>query len=144
MTALTANATRKTRNLDGKKIGTYTVATSSTIYQGALVAVRADGRALPATAANPRRFIGMAEEQATGNAAGTVTIDVSWGYEALYDAAAALTAAFLATNASVSDDNQVTTPADAGTAALQVLVGEVIQLEGGDAWVYLRTTTAES
>ena len=56
----------------------------------------------------------------------------------LIDAAAALTKAYIGSNAAVADDNQVTTMSNAGTAGVRVRVGEVVSLEGGDAWVRLR------
>ena len=139
MTALAADASRRTRNLQGKSIASYVVATSAEIYVGSLVCVRgsADNRVLAGTIAASRKFVGMSEERATGNTAGTVRCRVSWGYEALIDASTVVTAGFVGVNVTIGDDNLVST---AGATATDVFVGEVIQLDGGDAdaWVALR------
>lgn len=135
MTALSADAIRKTRNRDGAKYHEYPVATSAVIYVGSLVNINAAGRAVAASDAAARTFAGLACESATGNAAGTVYCKVEWGVEALIDAAAALTAAYIGTNCAIADDNQVTTNS---ASSNNVLVGEFVSIEGGDAWVALR------
>ena len=145
MTALSAEASRKERNIQGKCVGRYPVGTGNTIYKGSLVVyMETTGRALAGTAAVTRSFLGVAEETATGNTGGTVSVDVAWGHEVLIDANAAATAAYVCANVAVADDNQVTTASDAGTAGVQVLVGEAIQIEGGDIWVALRQYTTKA
>ena len=138
--ALTAATTRATRANDQKSFADYVVGTSSTIYAGGLVCVNTTtGRAVAASAATGRKFLGLAEETKTGNSSGTVRCRVSWGHEALIDTpATGLTAAYIGSNAAVSDDNQVTSMSDAGTTAVRVRVGEVVEIEGGDVWVRLR------
>jgi len=145
MAALTAEARRSRRNYEAKSIASYVVGTGAVIYQGGLVALNlTTGRAVAATAAASRRFLGLAEETATGDTSGTVSVEVSWGYETLVNALAALTTAYTGANCAISTDNDVTTASGAGTAGVQVLVGEVVQFEGGDAWVALRQYSYEA
>lgn len=136
MTALSASAIRKTRNRDGAKYAEYVVGTGATIYAGSLCAINTStGRVVAATDAAARKFVGLATEAATGDTAGTVRCKIEWGIEALVDANTDLTTAYIGSNCSIADDNQVET---ASTSSNDVLVGEVIELEGGDAWVALR------
>lgn len=145
MAALTAEARRSVRNYEARRTGKYAVGTGATVYQGGLVALNlSTGRAVAATAAASRRCLGMAEETKTGNTAGSVSVEVSWGYETLINAATALTTAYTGANCAVSTDNDVTTASAAGTAGVQVLVGEVVQFEGGGAWVALRNFSYEA
>lgn len=138
--ALSAATTRATRAADQKSYADYVVGTSATIYAGGLVCINTStGRAVAASAATNRKFVGLAEETKTGNSGGTVRCRVSWGHEALIDTpATGITAAYIGSNAAISDDDQVTSMSDAGTTAVRVRVGEVVEIESGDAWVRLR------
>jgi hypothetical protein len=149
MTALSAAARRQRRNI-GNAIyyDDIAVGTGAVIYQGALVGW--DGaRALPANnATSIVAFLGMADfldgsESVTGNTAGTVKCRVVSNIEVLLDAASALTATYIGSDAAAEDDNQVTTGSDAGTAALQIRVGRITQIEGGDAWVHLNNIAGQ-
>ena len=138
MTALTADASRRTRNLQGKQIASYVVATSAVIYVGSLVCVRgsADNRVLVASDTASRKFVGMAEEAATGTTAGTVRCRVSWGYDALIALSTIVTAGFVGVNVTVGDDNLCST---AGATTNDVFVGEFQQLESSAlGWIALR------
>lgn len=140
MAALAADGRRSERAVQNKVIEFYTLGTGATVYLGSLVAINeSTGRAVAATAATARTFLGMAEAKATGNTAGTVGVKVSHGHQVLINAKTALTTAYTGCNAAVSTDNDVTTASAAGTAGVQVLVGQIIQFEGGDAWVALRS-----
>lgn len=149
MTALTAAARRKRRNV-GNAIyyDDIAVGTNDVIYQGALVGWTGS-RAVPANnATSVVAFLGMADfldgsTSVTGNTAGTVKCRVVSNIEVLIDAAAALTATYIGSDAAVADDNQVTTGSDAGTAALQVRVGRITQIESGDAWVHLNNIAGQ-
>ena len=142
--ALSEDARRKRRNVGNQMVADYTVGTGEVIHYGALVVFdTATKRADKATAATSRKFIGMAEEAATGNTAGTVTVKVSWNYEAeLPVVATQITevSARVGINAFVSDDDTVTTGTNAGTAGVRVRVGEIVEVDttNSTAWVALR------
>lgn len=139
MAALSADASRKTRNRGNVKFASYAVGTSATVYKGGLCSINTStGRLVAGTAATGRKFVGLCTEKKTGNAGGTVYARVEWNIETLVDAATALTKAYIGSNCAISNDNQVTTLSGAGTTAVRVRVGEVVQIESGDAWVALR------
>lgn len=140
MAALSADASRKTRNRIGVKSAAYPVATGEIIYKGGLCCVdTTTGRLHAATSAAGRKFVGMAVETKTGvtAAASTPNCKVEWNIEALVNALTALTAAYIGANAFISTDNDVSTSAVA-TASARCSAGEIVQFEGGDAWVSLR------
>ena len=137
MTALGAAGARQIRNLQGSCLGSYPVKTSSVIYQGGLVNIDVNGRASAATAVGAQRCIGVGEENATGNTAGTVYCSVRWGHEALFATATALTTSFVTANVVVKDDNTVQTAASY-TTAVKVFVGEYVQKSGTSAWIAIR------
>lgn len=138
MTALTAAARRRVRNISGQSDHEIAVGTGATIWAGSLVSiVLTTERAVVSTAATGRKFLGLAIETKTGNTGGTVLCKVISNVEVLVNAAAALTGAYIGSNAFVDDDNQVTTGTDAGTALVSIRVGRVTELEGGDAWCAL-------
>lgn len=136
MAALAASTTRKVRALQNKEMEHYVVGTSAKIYKGALVCINTStGRAVAATDAASRKILGVAEEQATGNTAGTVKVKVAWGFQVLLDSHSALTSAYVGANCCVGNDNLV----ESGTTATNdVKVGEVISFQSGDAWVAIR------
>ncbi len=140
MAALSADASRKTRNTQAVKYHDYVVGTGVTIYKGSLVHILCStGRAHPAAAGTvaTRKFAGLSEEKVTGTATGGETVRVIWNCEALVNAATALTTAYIGSNVVFTTDNDVTR-GSAYTAAARCLAGEVISFEGGDAWVALR------
>lgn len=139
MAALSAPARRKFRAVppQGADLNMQ-VGTGATLWQGALVNYNTTtGRVVAATKATGRTFAGIALETKTGNTGGTVYCKVRTAGQVLIDAAAALTKAYLGANAAVSDDNQVTTCSNAGTAGVQVRVGRFVEIQSGDAWVEL-------
>lgn len=139
MATLTADTIRKRRNVQGIKYVRLPVATSETVYVGSLCTVlTTTGRvhALGAAAAN-HRFVGMAEEQATGNTSGTVYVKVSYDHEVLVDANTTITTADIGRDALLHDDNRVNSTA-VGTAGVRIPVGEIVEIESGDAWIWLR------
>lgn len=139
MAALSAAASRKTRNRGAVRVASYAVATSVTVYQGGLVScLLSSGRAIPSAKTASTKFLGLALDTATGNAGGTVFVTVEYNVEALINAEATLTTAYTGAQAYISTDNDADTASNAGTTLVQIPLGEVIQFEGGDAWVALR------
>src|SRR3990167_9486360 len=88
MAALTANATRSTRNTNGKTKHTYTVKTSSVIYYNALVEVTQLNAAQPSADGTTAQFAGLATDNSTGTfpvtGDGTKTVDVYTNLEAQF------------------------------------------------------------
>lgn len=135
LTSTTAFA-RKRRNGQAAQRGNYQVGTSAVIYQGGLVAMNlSTGRAVAATAATSRKILGVALESASSGA----YVEVEWGAEYAFDPATALTKAYTGSNVAVSTDNDVTTMSGAGTTAVRVRVGELIDYDSTSvAWVAVR------
>ena len=132
-------AIRRQRNVQGKAIGRIAVATGETVYVGSLLTVlTTTGRAhaLAAAAAN-HRFLGVCEKGGTGDASGTVFCEYSYGHEVLVDANTTITTADIGRDALLSDDNFVDSTA-VGTSGVRIPVGEVTNIESGDAWIWLR------
>lgn len=151
MTAITAAVTRRTRNLAAKSVGDYPITTAVTVVVGELVnfvvSATAPARVRAATAAASRVFAGIVEststDAGTGNTAGTVTARVAWGHEVRIACATALTTAYVTCNAAIADNNTATTASAAGTAGVQVIIGEVTEKESVNvAWVHLRKNAA--
>lgn len=147
MAALSANASRQTMDDHKKSKMVIAVGTSAVVFEGSLVAINeSTGRAVAATAAAARTFLGVCEGKtggqggpATGNTSGTVSIVVAYGHREKLAKAAALTQAYTGCNVGLSDDNTVTTMSGSGTAATKMYVGELVQLDAdGDAWVQIR------
>lgn len=134
MTALSANAARKLRNIKSKAYGHYVVNSGSEIYQGALVAFEASGdEIIPAADTVGLRIAGIATERVTGD--GTLTCKVIWDVEALFACNAAVTAADVGTTLVVEDDNTVS---DAGTETNDIPVGRMTELASSTtAWVHV-------
>ena len=105
MTALAADANRKTRGNAGRQTG-YLMAASQTIYKGALVMINASGLAVPATDAAAGIVVGVADEQVVSAASGSYWIKVRSG-EAFLFAASSITQAMVGTAMYVVDDNTV-------------------------------------
>jgi len=137
--ALSADASRTTRNAGNVMYADYPVATSATVYKGGLGSiVTSTGRLVAGSAAASRKFVGLITETKTGNAAGTVLARVEWNMEAFLPTSTLIVSARIGTNCAISADDLVTTATNAGTAAVRVLVGEVVQLGTGGAWVAIR------
>lgn len=135
MTVLTAATARKRRGENLMEYGDGTVATSTTIYQGALVALNeSTGRVTNASATAGLSFLGEALTTRTGGQ----TIQFAFGHQSLIAKAAALTKAYTTCNVAVSDNDTVTTLSGAGTAAVRLIVGECMEIEGSSAWVRIR------
>lgn len=134
--ALSEATVRLQRNAGSKKYHDYEVGTGATIYTGSLVCVdTSTGRAVAATDAASRKFLGVAAETKTGDTGGTVRCRVEWNVEAKVTAATALTQAYIGSNVAVSDDDAVTTVSDSSNS---VRVGELVSITGTNAWVALR------
>lgn len=120
-------------------LGNYTVGTGAVIYQGSLVCIKeSSGRAQAATAAAGVTFLGVASETKTGNTAGTVKVNFAYGHEERFPKATALTKAYVGCTVAVSNDDLVTTMSAAGTAGVQVRVGELLEIDSTFAWVWVR------
>lgn len=139
MTALAAASRRLVRGAAGKK-AVYAVGTSAVIYQGGLVALNVSTkRAVAASATTSRKLLGIATSTCTGVVGGTVLVEVEYGLEAAFAAGTGLTGGYAAGNVFVKDDNTVTYATGAGTAAVRVCVGELIQYEdSSNVWVAIR------
>jgi len=127
------------RNGNVAQRGSYTTGTAAIVYQGALVAISTTtGRAVAASATTARKILGVALETAQSGA----VVEVEWGAEYLFDPATGLTKAYTGSNCAVSTDNDVTTASAAGTAAVRVLVGEMVQwVSTSECWVAVRKFT---
>ena len=123
MAALTAN--RNTKRRDGELFG---FEAAKTIYAGALVAINADGKAVPATATGTV-CAGVAQHQ---TAAGEPVL-VRRGVFGLADAAddAALTRADIGSTVYVADD-QTVKKKNSGTDAV---AGIVMDVDAEGVWV---------
>jgi hypothetical protein len=144
MTALTAAARRKTRARNLVTSAQYTVGTGAVIYQGGLVSLNVSTkRAVAATAAASRHFLGIATTTATGNTGGTVKINVEYGHEAAFAAGTGLTGGYAGGNVYVEDDNTVGYATGAGTAAVRVSVGALVEfVSSTEVWVAVRRNTS--
>lgn len=140
MAAITAAVPRKTRNRGNVQYADYKVGTGATIVQGALVNYNmTTERAVHATAAASRKFLGLATETKTGNTGGTVLCRVEWNMEAEINPETQLTGAYVGSNVAIEDNNAVTTMSDAGTAGVRVRVGELVEwVSTSSCWVKLR------
>lgn len=145
MTALAANAARLAKYETMARKARFPVQTSATIYEGSLVSIiESSGRATPADNVAGEVFVGVSLEEKTGNTAGTVYVEVMYGHEVAIAAATALTKAYVGCNVAAMDDNLVSTLSAAGTAGVQVRVGELMELDGTTAWVWIRHYSAKA
>lgn len=139
MTALSAEAQRKTRSLHLAERGNAAVKTGEIVYKGSLISVvESTGRVTCTAKTTGTAFVGVALETKTGNAAGSAKVDYLYGHVELITAKAALTTTYRMCNVALEDDNTVTTLSDAGTAAVRQIVGTAIDFDSsGDAWVWV-------
>jgi hypothetical protein len=117
-------------------ITAYPMAASTTIYAGTLVALNADGRAVPAADTAGLRVVGRAEQTLTnGTTAGEISVDVKEGVF-LYNNSAtdAVDANDRGKACFVEDDNTVS---ETG-ATHRVLAGRVIDVVAEGVWVDVR------
>ena len=133
MTALSANAIRKFRNVNGMKTASVQTGTAAVIYAGALVSINTTtGRAVAATAATGRKILGVAMEDGSSGD----YVKVAYHTEFLF---ATPTKAYVGCNVAVSDDNTCVSMSAAGTTAVRVRVGELMQMEtASTGWVAIR------
>lgn len=139
MTALSAGKSREIRNTDGAKILEINVETSEVCYQGGLVSLDSTtGRAQAAQAATGQSgtVAGLAEATVSGIAAGGdgYRVRVISGIEAKFTSESALTTARLGCNVYVKDDDIITTATNAGTAAVRVVVGTLVEKVSTLVW----------
>lgn len=136
---------------DGGRVSVLNVEANTTIYLGAMVAVNANGNAVPAAAttstANGLKVIGRAEyvvngipgQNAVNNpaAAGAIRIAVRKGVF-MYGQDSSLTAASVGSPCFALDDNTVTAADRASGASVQqyAAAGQVAALDpSGEVWV---------
>ena len=135
MTVLTTETVRRERNPHLKALNSYTMASATTIYAGALVCVNGSGLAVNAADTSGLIFVGVAQKTVVNPSGGTEKIEVGSGHtERLAGAAAAFDAtAAMKTVCCVSDNDTV----DAvGTTTNDVEVGLIEEYEATDkVWV---------
>ena len=137
--ALSAETPRKQRSLHLAERGNGAVKTGEVIYKGALISVVESTGRLTATAGGTgTAFVGVAQETATGNTAGTVKADYMFGHQELITAKTALTTTYRMCNVALSDDDSVTTLSAAGTAGVRQIAGTAVDFDSdGNAWVWI-------
>lgn len=142
MAALTQPTARKRRDLHLATKGYGTVKTAVTIQQGALVSLdEATGNVTNAAAATGLSdVLGVA----TATKTATETVEYLFGHQEFFTDAAALTKGYTTCNVGVSDNDTVTTLSDAGTAAVQVRVGELTEWTSSGSWVAIRRHSTKS
>jgi|SRR5579872_1604095 len=150
MAALTSS--RNTPEMaDGGRIRVINVEANTTIFLGGMVAVNANGNAVPASAttttANALKVIGRAEYVVNGTpaqnavnnpgAAGAIQIAVRKGVF-MYAQDSSITAASVGSPCFALDDNNVTATDRASGASVQqyAAAGEVVAIDAsGEVWV---------
>lgn len=139
--ALSAGTVRKRRHLDQQRKGSGTVATSTTIYQGALVSAReSDGLIVPASAATGETFVGISVSQTK---TATETVEFVWNHTELITAKTALTTTYRYCQVVAFDDDQVTT-ITAVSSAKRAYVGYAEEFDSdGNAWVHVDPTSGQ-
>lgn len=151
MAAATSDQLSSVRALNNVVEEVHSIATSSTVYVGALANFTTAGRLASATAAASRRFAGEIVEilndsgsnisAATGNTAGSVKAKIRYGHQMhLAVLTAARTYSNLGKSVYVGDNVSVTDATGAGTAGVRVIVGQLVELTDSKAkgWVALR------
>ncbi len=152
MAAVTADQLISLRATNNLVEETHAIKTSSTIYVGTLCNFSTAGRLLTAAAAASVRFAGLCTEivnesgsaitAATGNTAGTVKAKIVYGCQAwLPVLTAARTYANLGKSVYVGDNVSLTDTTGAGTAAVRVVAGQLVELTDSKTkgWIALRT-----
>lgn len=134
MAALTKDTIPRTRGVGRRRVGP--VATATTIYNGALIAVNAGGFIVPASDAAAIKVIGIALEQVVNAGAnGAKTIEYFTGLDVeLNNAGGAIVAAGNMNICYVADDNSVTT---AAVAVNDAIAGYVVEFTAAKVWVYV-------
>jgi hypothetical protein len=151
--AITADKIRRYRASANKVLETFAIATGQTVFIGSMVNfVGTTGRIRDAAAATGRTFAGVVEKiindsgaaitTGTGNTAGTVKAKITWGVAMVLSVAtAARTFTSLNKNVFVADNDTVTDTTGAGTSAVRVKVGALVEFVDStktSAWVELR------
>ncbi len=134
MAALTKDTIPRTRGVGRRRVGP--VATATTIYNGALIAVNAGGFIVNASDAAAIKVIGIALEQViNAGADGAKTIPYYTGLDVeLNNAGGAIVAAGNMALCYVSDNNSVTT---AAVAVNDVIAGYVTEFTAAKVFVYV-------
>ena len=151
MAALSADAIRDFRVTNNQSVDTFAIKTAATVYVGSLVAFTTIGRVQASTNATGLRPAGVVTEivnesgaaitSALGNTGGTVKCKVAWGHEVLVDVrTAARTFINLGKTVYALTDNEITDSTAAGTAAVRVAIGSMVELNAAktQAWIALR------
>lgn len=128
--------------------GRVAAGTGVEIFQGERLAMNTTtGRAVVATAATGRTFLGIAENHVTGNTAGTTYVRFFYGViSKLPVVASQITELSLRVgqNAYMGGADSVTTATDAGSAGVRVSLGQIHEVDttNSEAWVWLRVHAA--
>jgi hypothetical protein len=150
MAALT-NSRNTPELADGGRIRVINVEANSTVFLGGMVAINANGNAVPASAttttANALKIIGRAEYVVNGlpaqnavnnpGTAGAIQIAVRKGVF-MYAQDTSITAAAVGSTCFALDDNNVTATDRASGASVQqyAVAGEVVSIDtSGEVWV---------
>lgn len=132
MSALTRD--RNTPRREGTTL-TIGVAAGAKIYAGALVALDADGYAMPGATATTLKGLGRAERQAdnTSGQDGDLSVEVTKGvFRFANDAADAVTASHRGSSCYIVDDESVAGNDGAGTRSV---AGTVFDVDSDGVWV---------
>jgi hypothetical protein len=134
MAALTKDKVVRTRGVGRRRKGS--VATATTIYLGALIAVNATGFIVNASDAAAIKVVGIALEQVVNAGAdGAKTIEYVTGLDAEFEnAGGAIVAAGDKNLCYVSDNQSVTT---AAVAVNDCIAGIVAEFTAAKVWVYV-------
>ena len=148
MAALSADVRRPTRARADVRFLDLAIKTSAVVYNGSIINyVVSTKRVVVATAATARTCAGVHEGGTlTGVAGGTVRAKIAYNHEVLFTLGTGLTSAYLGANAAVKNDNEVTSCSAAGTALVQVRVGQMMEIDpsaAGSVWVWIRSFSAD-
>lgn len=124
MAALAANRARYTRG-PAPRIGDGVGVDSDEFYEGGLLSWNTSGKLIPSSDTAGERIAGVCTKRVTTGASNTTRITFEFDHEEWF-AGAAVTAADMEANVSVSDDNTYT---DATTATNDVEIGKMKMLE---------------
>lgn len=128
MTALTQNSIRPSR--DGRVV-VVPLAANTTVYQGSIVEINSDGRAIRATKGVSKNYMGVALTYAkTGATAGEQSVSVERQQTLLMTTTGP--APKVGRDVYLEDDNTVTITFTGATK-----LGSVVAVESGGVWVSL-------
>ena len=136
MTALTEAKCRLRRAENQMRSDSFTVAASTTIYQGALVAFITNGTTVTnaTSAANRSAAIGVARQTVVQTSSSTYKIDVDYNHEELFTIAANITVASIGKTVGATDNDSLDTITS--LSSNQCRVGKVISVPSATtAWI---------